>query len=103
MLCVGLDPDPDRIPEHLGSGPDAIAAFCRAIVDATADQACAFKPQIAYFHAAGAEPVLAALIDDIHRRHPGIPVILDAKRGDIGAYRPPIRDRGLRPLPTPTR
>ncbi len=84
MLCVGLDPDPDRIPEHLGSGPDAIAAFCRAIVDATADQACAFKPQIAYFHAAGAEPVLAALIDDIHRRHPGIPVILDAKRGDIG-------------------
>ncbi|MGE0802635.1 MAG: orotidine-5'-phosphate decarboxylase [Lautropia sp.] len=84
QLCVGLDPDPARIPKHLGSGPEAIGAFCRAIVDATADQVCAFKPQIAYFAAARAEPVLEALIADIHERHPGIPVILDAKRGDIG-------------------
>ena len=83
-LCIGLDPDPRRIPEHLGSGPPAILAFCRAIVDATADLACAFKPQIAYFAAAGAERELEALIGHIHERHPGVPVILDAKRGDIG-------------------
>ena len=84
FLCVGLDPDLRRIPEHLGKGPAAILAFCREIVAATADQACAFKPQIAYFAAAGAEAVLEELIDYIHRDHPGIPVILDAKRGDIG-------------------
>ena len=83
-LCVGLDPDPRRIPEHLGKGPDSLLAFCQAIVAATADQACAFKPQIAYFAAAGAEAVLQELIGWIHREHPGIPVILDAKRGDIG-------------------
>ncbi len=84
FLCVGLDPDPRRIPEHLGAGPDALLAFCRGIVDATAEQACAFKPQIAYFAAARAEPVLEELIRYIHQEHPGIPVILDAKRGDIG-------------------
>ncbi len=59
--------------------------FCVEIVDATADLACAFKPQIAYFHAARAEDQLEALIAHIHTRHPGVPVILDAKRGDIGA------------------
>jgi orotidine-5'-phosphate decarboxylase len=84
FLCVGLDPDPRRIPEHLGKGPDSLLAFCQAIVAATADQACAFKPQIAYFAAAGGEAVLEELIGWIHREHPGIPVILDAKRGDIG-------------------
>jgi orotidine-5'-phosphate decarboxylase len=84
FLCVGLDPDPRRIPEHLGKGADAILAFCREIVTATADQACAFKPQIAYFAAAGAEAALVELIDWIHVEHPAIPVILDAKRGDIG-------------------
>ena len=84
LLCVGLDPDPRRIPHHLGQGPAAILAFCREIVDATADQVCAFKPQIAYFAAGRAEGVLEELIDYIHERHPAIPVILDAKRGDIG-------------------
>jgi orotidine-5'-phosphate decarboxylase len=84
FLCVGLDPDPRRIPEHLGKGPDSLLAFCQAIVSATADQACAFKPQIAYFAAARGEDVLEELIGWIHREHPGIPVILDAKRGDIG-------------------
>ena len=85
FLCVGLDPDPRRIPEHLGKGPDSLLAFCQAIVAATAEQACAFKPQVAYFAACGAEEVLQELIGWIHREHPGIPVILDAKRGDIGA------------------
>ena len=85
MLCVGLDPDPARIPAHLGTGPEAIDRFCRDIIAATADTVCAFKPQIAYFAAQGAEDVLAGLIAHIHAEHPGIPVILDAKRGDIGS------------------
>ena len=85
MLCVGLDPDPARIPAHLGTGPEAIDRFCRDIIAATADTVCAFKPQIAYFAAQGAEEVLAGLIAHIHAERPGIPVILDAKRGDIGS------------------
>lgn len=85
MLCVGLDPDPARIPSYLGTGPAAIDHFCRQIIAATADTACAFKPQIAYFAAQGAEEVLAGLIRHIHTDYPGIPVILDAKRGDIGS------------------
>ncbi len=85
LLCIGLDPDPKRIPAHLRGQPDAVFRFCAAIVDATADLACAFKPQIAYFHAARAEEQLERLIAHVHERHPGIPVILDAKRGDIGA------------------
>ena len=85
LLCVGLDPDPSRFPAHLRDGDDAIFAFCRAIVDATADFVCAFKPQIAYFAAARAEEELESLIAHMRTRHPQIPVILDAKRGDIGA------------------
>jgi orotidine-5'-phosphate decarboxylase len=85
LLCVGLDPDPARFPKHLVGRPDAIFAFCREIVDATADLVCAFKPQIAYFAAHRAEEQLEALIAHIHERHPGTPVILDAKRGDIGS------------------
>jgi len=85
LLCVGLDPDPGRIPVALRGRPDAIFEFCRAIVDATADLVCAFKPQIAYFAAQAAEDQLQALISHIHSRHPGIPVVLDAKRGDIGS------------------
>jgi orotidine-5'-phosphate decarboxylase len=84
-LCVGLDPDPRRYPPHLADRPDRVLVFCREIVDATADLVCAFKPQIAYFAAQRAEDQLEALINHIHTRHPGIPVILDAKRGDIGA------------------
>jgi orotidine-5'-phosphate decarboxylase len=85
MLCVGLDPDPARFPAPLRDHPQAILEFCRRIVDATAPYACAFKPQIAYFAAARAEAQLEALIAHIHARHPGLPVILDAKRGDIGS------------------
>ncbi len=85
LLCVGLDPDLSKFPAHLQGKPDAIYAFCTAIVDATADLACAFKPQIAYFAGESAEAQLEALIDYIHLNHPQIPVILDAKRGDIGA------------------
>ncbi|MBK5913531.1 orotidine-5'-phosphate decarboxylase [Rhodocyclus purpureus] len=85
LLCVGLDPDPARFPAQLAGRPDAIFEFCKQIVDATADLVCAFKPQIAYFAAQRAEDQLEALIAHIHAAHPGIPVILDAKRGDIGS------------------
>lgn len=85
LLCVGLDPDPARFPDHLHGRSDAIFTFCRAIVDATADLVCCFKPQIAYFAAHRAEDQLEALIEHIHIAHPGTPVILDAKRGDIGS------------------
>jgi orotidine-5'-phosphate decarboxylase len=87
LLCVGLDPDPARFPPHLvhASSADAILAFCTAIVEATADLACAFKPQIAYFAAHRAEAQLERLIQHIRRVAPQVPVVLDAKRGDIGS------------------
>ena len=85
LVCVGLDPEPAKFPARFGSDPDAVFAFCRAIVDATAGHACAFKPQIAHFAALGAEDALTRLIAHIHAAHPGIPVILDSKRGDIGS------------------
>lgn len=85
LLCVGLDPDPARFPSQLVGRSDGIFEFCRAIVDATADLCCCFKPQIAYFAARRAEDQLERLIAHIHDQHPGLPVILDAKRGDIGS------------------
>ena len=85
LVCVGLDPEPSRLPAALRAHPDAIFEFCRAIVDATADLVCCFKPQIAHFAAQRAEEALERVIAHIHDTHPGVPVILDAKRGDIGS------------------
>jgi orotidine-5'-phosphate decarboxylase len=85
LLCVGLDPDPAKFPGAMKGRDDAILDFCKAIVDATGDLVCSFKPQIAYFAARRAEDQLEALIEHIHAKFPGIPVILDAKRGDIGS------------------
>jgi len=85
LVCVGLDPEPDRFPARFAGDADAVFAFCRAIVDATAPYACAFKPQIAHFAALGAEDALRRLIAHVHATHPDIPVILDSKRGDIGS------------------
>ena len=84
LLCVGLDPDPARMPRHLAGRPDAMFEFCRDIVDATGDLVCAFKPQAAYFAAHRAEEQLEALMAHIREHHPEVPVILDAKVGDIG-------------------
>ncbi len=84
MLCVGLDPDVSRLPGAMNGRTDAIADFCLSIVDATAPYACAFKPQIAYFAAVGAESQLQRVCDHIRSAHPDVPLILDAKRGDIG-------------------
>ena len=82
-LCVGLDPDPDRIPAHLGTGVEAMEAFCHGIVQATHRHAAAFKPNLAFFEQYGAagwaalERIVAAMPEDVL-------VIADAKRGDIG-------------------
>jgi orotidine-5'-phosphate decarboxylase len=85
LLCVGLDPDVKKFPAELAQQPDAIYEFCKAIVDATADLACSFKPQIAYFAALRAEDQLEAICRYIKATYPQIPIVLDAKRGDIGA------------------
>ena len=85
MLCVGLDPEPSRFPATLKGDASRIYDFCAAIVDATADLVMAFKPQIAYFAAHRAEAQLEQLIAHIRRAAPQVPVILDAKRGDIGS------------------
>lgn len=85
LLQVGLDPDPGRFPRELDGKSDAIFQFCRDIVDATAPYACSFKPQIAYFAAHRAEDQLEALCAHIRDKHPGLPIVLDAKRGDIGS------------------
>ena len=85
MLCVGLDPEPGKFPGAWRGDAAHIFDFCASIVDATRDLVCAFKPQIAYFAAQRAEDQLERLIAHIHRVAPGVPVILDAKRGDIGA------------------
>lgn len=83
FLCVGLDPDPDRIPAHLGTGPEAVLRFNRAIIGATADLAVAYKPNVAFYEALGPEgwevlcETMAAIPDDCLK-------IADAKRGDIG-------------------
>ena len=85
LVCVGLDPDISKIPAHLRNLENPLFEFNKAIVDATSDLACAFKPQMAFYSAAQAERDLLLTIDHIHENHPGIPVILDAKRGDIGS------------------
>ena len=85
MLCVGLDPEPTKFPGAFKGDAARIFDFCAAIVDATADLAIAFKPQIAYFAAHRAEAQLEQLIAHIRRAAPQVPVILDAKRGDIGS------------------
>jgi orotidine-5'-phosphate decarboxylase len=84
LLCVGLDPDPHRLTHHYSPDADGIEYFCIDIIDATAQYACAFKPQIAYFAAARAEAQLERICEYIRSNYPTIPIILDAKRGDIG-------------------
>jgi orotidine 5'-phosphate decarboxylase subfamily 2 len=86
LLCVGLDPDPRRYPAHFGSGPveQELVSWGRRIIQATADMVCCYKPNIAFYEQFGVagltalEHVIAAVPDDI-------PVLQDAKRGDIGS------------------
>jgi orotidine-5'-phosphate decarboxylase len=85
MLCVGLDPEPSKFPGALKGDSNKIYDFCAAIVEATADLVNSFKPQIAYFAAHRAEDQLEKLMAHMRRVAPQVPVILDAKRGDIGS------------------
>ena len=85
FLCVGLDPDPAKFPGSWKDDTSRIFDFCATIVDVTKDLVIAFKPQIAYFAAHRAEEQLERLIAHIHQAAPDVPVILDAKRGDIGS------------------
>lgn len=85
LVCVGLDPELERFPPDIAAGASPIFEFNRAIIDATADLVCAYKPQFAHYAACEAEGELERTIAYVHEAHPGIPVILDAKRGDIGS------------------
>ncbi len=84
LLCVGLDPDPDKLPQDLAATYDPLLSFGKRVVDATYDVAAAYKPQIAFYSALGAEAELAATIAYIRAKAPHALIILDAKRGDIG-------------------
>lgn len=87
LLCVGLDPEPERLPLALRRLPlaEGVWVFCREVIEACAPYVCAFKPQIAHFAALGLESVLERLVAHVKLHHPDIAVILDAKRGDIGS------------------
>ena len=84
LVCVGLDPEIERFPPQVVDQASPIFQFTKAIIDATADLVCAYKPQFAHYAAYEAEDQLERTIDYIHRTYPGIPVILDSKRGDVG-------------------
>lgn len=84
LVCVGLDPEIERFPRHLAGQGSPIFLFNKAIIDATADRVCAYKPQFAHYAAYEAEDQLERTIEYIHRSHPDVPVILDSKRGDVG-------------------
>lgn len=85
LLCCGLDPQLEALPPGIPKSPKGLLQFCQTLADAVSPHVCAFKPQAAHFAAAGAEAELAELIAYLHDQHPTLPVILDAKRGDIGA------------------
>lgn len=84
LVCVGLDPEVERFPPEVAARRSPIFEFNKAIIDATADLVCAYKPQFAHYAAYEAEDQLERTIEYIHRAYPGVPVILDSKRGDIG-------------------
>ena len=84
LVCVGLDPEIERFPQQIAEHPSPIFQFNKAIIDATADLVCAYKPQFAHYAAYEAEDQLERTIEYIHRAYPDVPVILDSKRGDIG-------------------
>jgi len=96
VICVGLDPEPDRIPGTLGRGPQAAVRFLRRIVNATSDHVCCYKPNMAFYERYGSAglDILALTLQTIPS---DIPVILDVKRGDVpntaAAYAEALFDR----------
>lgn len=85
FLCVGLDPSREKIPQLILSKRNPIFEFNKAIIDSTNNFVCSFKPQVAYYNAIGAETELEMTIQYIHENYSDIPIILDAKRSDIGS------------------
>lgn len=87
LLSIGLDPDLEKIPPHLAKFKDPIFAFNKALIDATYDLVCAYKPQIAYYSSLGIRGIgsLLKTINYLIYTYPQIPIILDAKRADIGS------------------
>jgi orotidine-5'-phosphate decarboxylase len=83
LLCIGLDPDLNKIPSHIRNLDAPFFEFNKAIIDSTHDLVCAYKTQIACYSARGLESDLERTIDYIHEHYPQIPVILDSKRGDV--------------------
>jgi orotidine-5'-phosphate decarboxylase len=85
-LCVGLDSDIKKLPEHLLSLPDPLFSFNRAVIDATAAYAVAFKPNVAFYEALGASgwAQLEKTVQYIRQSYPEMFIIADAKRGDVG-------------------
>lgn len=85
LVCVGLDPELEKLPKHLLSKRDPISTFNKAIIDATHDLVCAYKPNIAFYEAYGIDGLkqLKKTIDYLRKHYPDIPIILDAKRGDV--------------------
>lgn len=84
LVCVGLDPDLKKLPESLKNHKEPIFEFNRQIIDQTHDLVCAYKPQMAYYAGQNALDQLLRTIEYLKTNYPKIPVILDAKRGDIG-------------------
>src|SRR5882724_9929256 len=86
LLCVGLDPNMDKLPEHLRSDKTPFFTFNKAIIDAVAGLVCALKPNSAFYEARGADGIaeLKMTCDYIREKYPDLPIILDFKRGDIG-------------------
>ncbi len=86
LLCVGLDPDLTKIPASVSHGPQLLLTFNKAIIDATADLVCVFKPNSAMYEASGAAGIeqLQKTCEYIKQKYPDIPILLDFKRGDIG-------------------
>lgn len=86
LVCVGLDTEVKKIPRFLLSDSDPIFSFNKAIIEATFDLVSAYKPQVAFYTAEGIKGLesLIKTVKYIHQKYPKIPVILDAKRGDIG-------------------
>ena len=84
LLCVGLDPDLSKLPDHLQKQDDKVLVFNKGIIDATHDLVCAYKIQVAFYAAFAKENELTASVNYIRERYPEVPIILDSKRGDIG-------------------
>ncbi|MDX7986590.1 orotidine-5'-phosphate decarboxylase [Xenorhabdus sp. 12] len=85
LLCIGIDPINDKLPKHYRNSENGYYEFSKKIIDSTHDLVCAYKPQIAHFSSVSKEHELEKIIDYIKSTYPDIPVILDAKRGDIGS------------------